>query len=314
MKTTRTTCFFLIITLLQWFVPAALPLGQQLADARAGLRGSLELPRVGRSFLELHPTTIGAHDYHSDSFIYSEAPPDAESSGGIREEIPDRYKARYQRWKTEFLSTETGRKQWETYAQNQHFTLTITISSDNQQGASTGKYKWSDSGELVGATVSLGYDLDEGFPDPVYYPVMNSLGWSREMYMTSGDILAATKIAHEFGHVIQSTNADGRLYRLQNKLMPIYRTIFLNNGHNIHDPRLVALAQQMGGTCVEVWEDREYWGEANAMLYLRDRVLEKSFRCYLFARIKRTVEEYAENYAERFERVGQSKPDLCGWQ
>jgi hypothetical protein len=96
--------------------------------------------------------------------------------------------------------------------------------------------------------------------------------------------------------------------------MPVYRTILLSNGHNTRDPRLIKLARQMGGTSVEVWEDREYWGEANAMLYLRDRISEKGFRCVLFARIKRSVEEYAESYAERFKNIAQSEPSLCSWQ
>src|SRR6478672_5669566 len=32
------------------------------------------------------------------------------SSGGIREQVPEKYAARYQRWKEEFLATETGRQ------------------------------------------------------------------------------------------------------------------------------------------------------------------------------------------------------------
>ena len=40
------------------------------------------------------------------------------------------------------------------------------------------------------------------------------------------------------------------------------------------------LASQMGGTPVTIWEDREYWGETNAMLYLRDRITENGMRCF----------------------------------
>jgi hypothetical protein len=262
----------------------------------------------------LRPATPPAFGYHSAASADTEAPPSADAGGGIREEIPERYKARYQEWKDEFLSTEIGRRQWAIYEQNPRFTLTFTVSGDNRHGADTGKYRWNDAGELVGATITLGSEIDREFPDPVYYPVMNSLGWSSELYEADGDIMAATKIAHEFGHVIRAANSNAKLYRLQNKLMPLYRTTFLQNGHNVHDPRLIDLARQMGGTCVEVWEDREYWGEANAMRYLRDRVSAKDFRCYLFSRIKRTVDEYAENYAERFNLIAQSKPTLCGWQ
>ena len=206
-----------------------------------------------------------------------------------------------------------GRKQWAGYAHNTRFTLTISISRDNQHGANTGKYRWSDSGELTGATITLGCQIDEGYPDPIYYPVMNSLSWEEASHPTGRNILAATKIAHEFGHVNQAASVDGKLYQLQNQLMPVYKTIFLNNGYDLMDPRLVKLARQMGGTSAEVWEDREYWGEANAMLYLGDRISEKNFRCLLFARIKRTVEEYAESYAERFRQIAQSEPSTCGW-
>jgi hypothetical protein len=309
MKTTRILCLFLLFASLLWLAPSAQP-GR--GAAHAGSRPAA--PRNGRSATALRSSATGAFNYHSAAFADSEAPPSADTSGGIREEIPAKYGARYQRWKNEFLATATGRRQWAIYAQNSRLTLTITMSCENRHGASTGRYRWSETGELLGATITLGCEIDAEFPEPVYYPVMNSLGWSRALYMASGDMLAATKIAHEFGHVIRAENSDGNLYRLQNKLMPIYRTIFLNNGYNTHDPRLVDLAQQMGGTCVEVWEDREYWGEANAMLYLRDRVAEKNFRCYLFSRIRRTIDEYAENYAARFEQVAHSEPDLCGWQ
>ena len=313
MKTTRRPYIFLLFATLL-FAPPAQPIARQQGAARAGMPGFPAAPRNRRSAAALHPIATGAFNYHAAALTDTEAPPAADTSGGIREEIPDKYEARYQRWKNEFLATATGRKQWAIYAQNPRFTLAITMSCENRHGASTGRYRWSELGELLGATITLGCEIDAEFPDPVYYPVMNSLGWSRELYMASGDILAATKIAHEFGHVLRAENSDGKLYRLQNKLMPLYRTIFLNNGHNLRDPRLIDLEQQMGGTCVEVWEDREYWGEANAMLYLRDRIAEKNFRCYLFSRIRRTVDEYAENYAARFAQVAHSEPDLCGWQ
>ena len=238
----------------------------------------------------------------------------AASGGGIREEIPDRYRARYGEWKNEFLSTDMGRRQWESYALDKQFTLTITVSDENQHGATTGKYRWSDSGRLIGATITLGSEINQGYPDPVYYPVMNSLSLGGITTYTGGGVLAATKIAHEFGHVNQAAGVDGRLYQLQNQLMPLYKTIFLSNGHDTHDPRLIKLASEMGGTSVEVWEDREYWGEANAMRFLRDRISERALRCTLFAKIKRTVEEYAENYAERFNQIAHLKPSLCGWQ
>jgi YD repeat-containing protein len=227
----------------------------------------------------------------------------AEPRGGIRELIPDKYKERYLAWKADFLSTETGRSQWALYAQDEHFTLTLTVSDEDRHGAGTGKYKWDEEGRLVAATINLGCRIDEGYPNPIYYPVMNALAQGTPPLVTNGHVLAAAKIAHEFGHVKQVASIEGAHYRLQNQLIPAYNQILLSNGRNTRDPRLVALAQQMGGTPVEIWESREYWGEVNAMRYLRDRITDAGEQRALFTRIRRTVELYAKDYVERFEQV-----------
>jgi YD repeat-containing protein len=235
--------------------------------------------------------------------------------GGIREDVPARYEARYQQWKDAFLSTETGRQQWAYYQNNSDFTLTLVVSRDNPEGGTTSNYKWNDQGKLVAATITLGCRLDDGFPNPVYFPVMNSLVPTETEHKLGGQTLAATKLAHEFGHVNRTAKGDAILYQLQSQLMPQYNEIFLSNGRDANDPRLVELARKMGGTPVEIWEDREYWGETNAMLYLRDRFSEDSFRCQLFSRIKRSVDLYAPGYEERFLNVAQSTPSArhCGW-
>jgi hypothetical protein len=230
------------------------------------------------------------------------------SSGGIKEIIPDKYRERYQGWKNEFLSSETGRRQWDVYERNPRFTLTITVSCNDRNGAETSKYKWSDTGELIAANITLGCRIDEGYPNPIYFPVMNALTPRDSSFAVNKNILAAAKIAHEFGHVKQVISAEGTLYQLQNKLMPVYNEILLSNGRNTLDPRLLELARQMGGTPVEIWEDREYWGEANAMVYLRDRITKESEQRVLFTRIIRTVEVYAKNYAQRFDQIALSRP------
>jgi len=236
-------------------------------------------------------------------------------SGGLREQVPAKYAARYQHWKQEFLATETGREQWASYQNNPDFTLTLVITSDNPEGGNTGSYKWDDEGKLVAATITLGCRLDLGIPNPVYFPVMNSLLPSDTTRNISGETLAATKIAHEFGHVNRTAKGDSVLYQLQIQLMPQYNRIFLSNGRDASDPRLIELARRMGATPVEIWEDREYWGETNAMLYLRDRFAEDGFRCLLFSRIKRSVDLYARGYEERFLNIAQSTPSgrRCGW-
>src|SRR5881227_4194154 len=86
---------------------------------------------------------------------------------GIREVIPDKYQKRYDEWKTEFLSTDIGKAQWEMYAHHPRLMLTITIGGKSVQGAGTGKYKWNEAGELVAATIVLGERLDEGYPSAV---------------------------------------------------------------------------------------------------------------------------------------------------
>lgn len=237
------------------------------------------------------------------------------NSGSIREQIPQKYAARYQLWKQEFLSTETGRRQWEYYQNNPNFTLTLLVTRENPEGGNTGDYKWNEDGKLVAATISLGCRLSEGVPNPIYFPVLNSLLPAGTSGNIGEGILAASKIAHEFGHVNRTAAGDSELYQLRAQLMPQYNKIFLSNGRNVRDPRLIELAQTMGATPVEIWEDREYWGETNAMLYIRDRFPDDDFRCLLFTRIKRSLDLYAKGYEERFLNIAQSTSSRrrCGW-
>ncbi len=235
---------------------------------------------------------------------------------GIREIIGDKYKKRYEEWKTEFLSSASGRAEWEAYQRSDHFVLTIVISEENSRGGGTSKYKWNESGELIAATITLGGRIYEGFPSPVYYPVMNSLAPGNSSYAGSGSILAATKIAHEFGHVRRMMKTNPEVYLLQTQLIPLYNSILLTNGRNTRDPRLIELAQRMGGTPVEIWEDREYWGEVGAMLFLRDKTAKQNYQCALFNRIREFVELYAKPYRERFAEIGgATSPSYpCSWQ
>jgi YD repeat-containing protein len=238
------------------------------------------------------------------------------SDTGIREIIEDKYKKRYEAWKAEFLASDIGRKEWDSFEHSDHFLLTITISDENARGGGTSKYKWNDAGELVAATITLGDKIHEGYPSPVYYPVMNSLAPGNSSYTGSGAILAATKIAHEFGHVTRMAKTNPAVYLLQTQLIPRYNSILLSNGRNTRDPRLIELAQRMGGTPVEIWEDREYWGEVGSMLFLRDITDRQSSQCALFNRIREFVELYAMPYRDRFAEVagGSSPSYTCAWQ
>ena len=226
-------------------------------------------------------------------------------SGGLVESVPAKYRERYLAWKRDLLSTETGRAQWEAYASNLRFTLTVVISDDDRHGAGTSSYKWDDSGQLVAATITLGSRIDEGYPNPIYYPVMYSLSPLSASFPVEGNVLAAAKIAHELGHVKQAASTGGEVYRLQNQLMPVYNQTLLSNGRDTKDKRLTELARRMGGTPVQIWENREYWGEVNAMLYLRERFKNEEQQRALFTRVRRTVELYAPDYVARFEQVTQ---------
>lgn len=224
------------------------------------------------------------------------------TDGGIKEDISDKYRDKFDKWKAELLSTDYGKQQWDVYANNKQFVLTITISDKAGKGAGTGKYQWDDNGKFVGATITLGDELDRGYPGPVYYPVMNSLALDETNYVMNPRILAATKLSHEIGHVDQTASANGDFLRLQDKLMPVYNSIFLKNGLKIDDKKLVDLAAQMGGTPIEIWESREYWSEVEAMAFLKERISKENFYCKVFGKIKQNVEDYARDYRDRFEK------------
>ncbi len=269
-----------------------------------------ESSRLERLWQGARPVMVAA--YHGDDDAYVVKPGANDQTGGLKEVILDKYKPRYQQWKKEFLSTEVGRQQWARYEHNPDFTLTITISTDNHEGAGTGKYKWDESGKLIAATITLGDRLSEGYPNPIYFPVMNSLTPHGTSDSISQNTLAATKLAHEIGHVISTAKTDAALYQLQNRLIPTYNKILLSNGRDPNDPQLLELAQQMDGTPVQVWQDREYRSEANAMLFIRDRFSDEGLRCVFFHRIKQSVDTYAKDYIERFLQVAQSSPSPNG--
>lgn len=230
------------------------------------------------------------------------------TDGGIRETVPSKHRAKYDRWKNELLSTEVGRNQWKNYAENKQFILTIIVANDKKQGAGTDKFLWSEAGELVGATITLGSKIDSGYPEPAYYPVMNSLSLRSKSYSISGNILAATKLIHELGHVNQTVEANREIVQTQDELMPVYIDIFLKNGHNAKDAKLVELEQKMGGTPMRIWENREYWSEVNAMIFLNERINKEDFYCSILDKIKTNVETYAKNYEARFFEIAQTNP------
>ena len=65
-------------------------------------------------------------------------------------------------------------------------------------------------------------------------------------------------------------------------------------------PRLVDLRETLGGTPVQIWESREYWGETNAMLYLLDRIGHEKFYCSVVSKVETNIKTFAANYEDRF--------------
>jgi hypothetical protein len=232
------------------------------------------------------------------------------TDGGIREEIPLKYRERYEKWKSELRATDLGREQWDKYASNKSFILTIVVSG-GQKGAGTDKYLWNDEGQLVGATITLSAALQDGSPPPIYYPVLNSLSTDTTTYSISGPIVAATRLSHELGHVNQTSEASMKLIQQQNNLIVQYNSIFMENGLNSKDTRLLDLATQLKGTPVQIWESREYWSEVNAMLYLSQRISKENFYCFVFRKIRHNLETHAKAYEDRFSKYPEFNNSPC---
>lgn len=311
MKLLRLVSPFLLVFVI-WAVSTmslyALDAGAQAANGCRENWLSSYQPLSFFSLTSYHDTNYHFHNFAADARSAIVKTP---TDGGIREDFSKKYKERFEKWKAELRSTEFGRQQWDAYANNKNFILRIVVSGDRGKGAGTDKYEWDDAGNFVGATITLGEDLDKGYPDPIYYPVLNSLSSEETSYSISGKILAATKLSHEIGHVNQTANANKNSLQLQDKLMPVYISIFLKNGLDTRDEKLVDLAQQMGGTPLEIWESREYWSEVNAMLFLKERISKEDFYCFVFNKIKRNIETYAKDYEERFGKNPEFSDSTC---
>ena len=245
------------------------------------------------------------------SVVSAEAVGKRPGGAGIKEVIPADSRQRYQNWKDELLSTEFGRREWNAYANRSDFLLTIEVSDERKNGASTDDFEWDDEGNLVAAKITLGKSLDKGFPDPVYYPVMNSLATYDGLFEVDGDILASTKIIHEIGHVNFTAGTDAEIFQQQNKLIASYNNIFLRNGYDVTDPRLVALADELGAKPIEIWEAREYNSEVNAMMYLIQRMKGETFSCSVFSRMRRNIADHARNHNDKFQPIVTSSLPGC---
>lgn len=226
----------------------------------------------------------------------------ARDNVGIKEVVPKAYRPRYEKWKADLLSTDFGKQLWLHYAENKEFGLKIVVTQERKNGAGTEDFKWDDNGKLIEATIYLGKDLDKGFPDPVYYPVMNSLGSLPDL-VQAGSILASAKLAHELGHVEQISRMNGDVFQNQNKIITAYYRIFLKNGYKASDARLEKLVDELGARPIDIWQDREYWSEVSALNYLVDRLDSSASYCAFMRKMRSNLNNYAENYSSRFDNA-----------
>jgi hypothetical protein len=214
-------------------------------------------------------------------------------SGKLDEIIPSQYRKRYNQWKATFLSTLAGSGLWLRYADSPTFHLTITVSKGQGSGARVVGYQWK-NGKLVAATIILGHQLDRGYPSPDRYPVLGSLELFRND--PQPDILAAAKIAHEFGHINLAASADPATFQLQNELAPVYVSHFMSNGRSVYDPRLIELATRMGGTPDLIGTQRELGAETWALRYLLEKLATKRRR-KLLKLVRRYLEDNPALYS-----------------
>jgi len=256
-------------------------------------------------------TELSAWNYHEKQSPAADDHAVRRGQTGIRELVSADVRQRYESWKAEVLSTEYGRTQWNLYAERKDFLLTIAVADERKYGAGTGDFEWDDNGNLVAARITLGKNIDKGYPDPVYYPVMNSLATYDGVFQIDGEILASTKIIHEIEHVNTTAGSNATLFQRQNKLMASYNNIFLRNGYNIKDPRLIELADELGAKPIEIWENREYESEAAAMRYLVERINREWFFCSVMGRMKRNIADYARSYQDKFDAIAGSSGSAC---
>jgi hypothetical protein len=220
----------------------------------------------------------------------------AAASARIVENVPQKWQKDYDRWKAELFATAHGRSRWNGFETDDSFTLTVIVSDRYVRGAGTDGFEWDAGGRLISATITLGYELDLGFPEPVYYPVLHSISAiSSHRKAIRRGVLAGAKFAHELGHVENAKLEDPAAFLLQKQLMPVYVSIFLSNGQNVADKKLRELADQMGGTPVEIWAAREYRSELDTLDHLVERLANDKQRCSVFRRLKRNLTDYSRD-------------------
>jgi hypothetical protein len=215
-----------------------------------------------------------------------------ETARGIVELIPSKYEKRYLRWKTEYLSTKVGRDEWERYVHRDDFLLVITVSAALGRGARVENYEWDSSGRLVAATIFLGKDIERGYPTSANYPITCALGIDVHPGGVEREVLAAAKLAHEFGHVNDTSTKDAFTYVSQNRLITEYGEIFKANGFDPADPRLINIERRLGSAPTDIIRAREYVAEAYVAAYLQEKFSKGGDMSSMPHPIREAIESY----------------------
>src|SRR4051812_22839195 len=93
----------LLIALLSSLFPTAIQHAQSKDAPRVEKEGLRSLPQEGQGARGLFQAFM-SRPKSADPFL---EPISSIGQGGIKEEIPDKFRGRYETWKHEFLSTET---------------------------------------------------------------------------------------------------------------------------------------------------------------------------------------------------------------
>jgi hypothetical protein len=173
--------------------------------------------------------------------------------------------ADYQKWKTVFLGTNSGRTLWGKYNGDQNFRLNIMMggNSGGDQGATTKDFVFNRSGKLTGATIVVGPEFAKNAPTRAPYPVTS--------YLTDAvtrAVRAAALLAHEFGHVEHARRIGGLLFQRQEELLDQNEAGYLKYGRSwFNRAEYQLIVSQLGASPVDIMRQREFIAEATAISY-----------------------------------------------
>jgi hypothetical protein len=198
-------------------------------------------------------------------------------SGSIIEDIDQKYKKDFEKWKKSFLAIKSGQALWDRYDSDPKFRLRFTVSgnSGGNKGAETDGWVFDSSGKLIGATITLGSELGTGVPNPLIYPILGHLvsghilGFDKVPYSRESMIIGI--IAHEFGHVDNARAAGSnfqRLITITDAIQQRYKVVGSKGMKN--DPQLVRLVAQLEDLNVHTDEESEFLAESSAARVLSD--------------------------------------------